>query len=72
VVELVAGGDAEVGGRTDAILFDVSLGVGAAAVAGAIVWGLAFPTHPAASAWGPRVEIAPLVGGALTSLHATF
>jgi hypothetical protein len=59
-------------GRTDALLFEVSLGVGAAAVAGALVWGLAFPERPLAAAWAPRLEVRPLIGGAVTTLGASF
>ena len=57
-------------GRTDALVFDVLLGAGAAAVGGALIWALAFPTRvrvtEAASA--PRLDVRPVAGGAVTSL----
>jgi hypothetical protein len=59
-------------GRTDALLFDVFLGAGAVAVAGALVWGLAFPSHAAPGGSTARIELLPLAGGALTSLRFSY
>jgi hypothetical protein len=59
-------------GRTDAAVFDVLLGTGAAALVGALVWGLAFPSHPARSASAPRFELRPLAGGAFTALTFSY
>jgi hypothetical protein len=61
-------------GRTDALFFDVSLVVGGAALAGALVWALAFPSHadtspPAAAA---RLEVSPLPGGAFGAIHISY
>jgi hypothetical protein len=58
-------------GRTDAALFDVSLGVGTAAVVAAIVWAVAFPSH-ASPATSPRLEVRPIAGGALTALTIAY
>jgi len=58
-------------GRTDALLFDVSLGVGAAAVGAALVWGLAFPSRSTTAA-APRLEVRPIAGGALTALTLVY
>jgi hypothetical protein len=58
-------------GRTDALLFDVFLGAGVAAVASALIWGLAFPSHSyagtsvaSADRATPRLELRPLFRGA--------
>jgi hypothetical protein len=59
-------------GRTESLLFDVSLGVGAAAIAGALVWGLALPSHSTTAASAPRLELRPLTAGALTSLTFSY
>jgi len=59
-------------GRTDAVLFDVSLGVGAAAVAGALVWGLGFPTSKQTSTSAARFEVRPVAGGALTTFRFAY
>jgi hypothetical protein len=61
-------------GRTDALFFDLTLGVGAAALAGAIVWALAFPSHSVATAtgWSPRLEIRPVAGGGVVGLTASY
>jgi hypothetical protein len=64
-------------GRNDALAFDVLLGVGAAAVAGALIWGLAFPAqaHTAAVST-PRLELRPVPvargGGALMSFALVY
>ena len=66
-------------GRTDALLFYVSFGVGGAAVVGALVWALAFPTH-AAPTPSARVDLVPLGGsagaggiaGAMTALTVSY
>jgi hypothetical protein len=63
-------------GRTDAALFYVFVGVGGAAVATALVWGLAFPSHATATASAPRVEVRPVAalvaGGAVMSLQVSY
>jgi len=59
-------------GRTDATLFYVFVGVGGAAVATALVWGLAFPSHATAAVSAPRVELRPVAGGALMSLQLSY
>jgi hypothetical protein len=59
-------------GRSDALLFDLFLGVGAAAVAGALVWGLAFPSYAIAPASAARLEVRPVAGGALTALTLSY
>jgi hypothetical protein len=53
-------------GRTDAGLFYATLGAGGAAVAGALVWALAFPRTEASA--GAQVGFVPLGGGAMTTL----
>jgi hypothetical protein len=59
-------------GRTDAAIFDVLLGTGAAAVAGALVWGLAFPSTTVTRTAAPRLELRPLAGGAFTALTFSY
>ncbi len=59
-------------GRTDALLFDALLGTGAAAVAGALVWALAFPSTAAEAASAPRLYVQPVAGGALTALRVSY
>jgi hypothetical protein len=59
-------------GRTDATLFYVSLGVGGAVLAGALVWALAFPSHTGTTAWAPRLQIRPIAGGALSALTISY
>lgn len=61
-------------GRTDALAFDVLLGAGAALVAGALVWGIAFPAHPLprGAASHPRLEVGPIAGGAFGSLSFSY
>jgi hypothetical protein len=63
-------------GRTDAVVFDVLLGVGAAAVAGAVIWGLAFPAQAHTAVSTPRVELRPMPvargGGVLMSLRLVY
>jgi hypothetical protein len=71
-------------GRTDALLFDVLVGVGGAAVAGALVWAFAFPSYshvPASRSAvlsrspfsrAPRFELRPLSGGAFTSITVAY
>jgi hypothetical protein len=68
-------------GRTNAALFDVFLAAGGAAVAGAIVWGLAFPSHASASTSASastystaraRLEVRPLLGIAMTGLSVSY
>jgi hypothetical protein len=59
-------------GRTSALLFDVFLGTGAAAVGGALVWALVFPARGPSVAATPRFELRPLAGGALTSLSVSY
>jgi hypothetical protein len=73
-------------GRTDALVFDVTLGVGAAALAGALVWAIASPSHARAiggaarqgsafGAWAarlPRFDVRPVAGGALGALTLAY
>jgi hypothetical protein len=59
-------------GRTSALLFDVFLGAGAAAVAGALVWGVVFPSHSTGAGSAVRVDVRPLAGGALTTLGVSY
>ena len=59
-------------GRTDALFFDVFLGAGAAAVAGAVLWGLAFPSHANVRTGAPRLEVQPVAGGAFTSIRISY
>jgi hypothetical protein len=63
-------------GRTDALVFDVLLGVGAAAVAGAVIWGLAFPVQAHTAVSTPRLELRPMPvargGGVLMSLRLVY
>jgi hypothetical protein len=59
-------------GRTNALLFDVFVGTGAAAVTGALVWAIALPSHGVTVASTPRLELLPLVGGAFTSLSVSY
>jgi len=50
-------------GRTDALVFDVLLGAGAAALGGALVWALAFPS---------TVEVTPVARGAMSTVTLRF
>jgi hypothetical protein len=59
-------------GRTDALVFDILLGVGGAAVAGALVWALAFPAYSTTSASSARIDVRPLAGGAMTALTVSY
>jgi hypothetical protein len=59
-------------GRTDALLFHVMLGAGAAAVAGAVVWAVAFPSSTHASASAARLELRPVLGGAVTAVTFAY
>jgi len=59
-------------GRTDAALFDVFLGVGVAATAGALVWALAFPSRSDTAAWSPRLDVEPLMAGLLTTVRVSY
>ncbi len=58
-------------GRTDALLFGAFAAGGAAAIAGALVWGLAFPSHSSTTA-GARVDVRPIANGAVTALTVTY
>jgi hypothetical protein len=62
-------------GRTDALVFDVLLGVGATAVAAAVVWGLAFPSlasHADDAAPSVQVGVRPLPGGGFASFGLSY
>ncbi|HEY2510486.1 MAG TPA: hypothetical protein VGI39_06510 [Polyangiaceae bacterium] len=63
-------------GRTDALLGDVFLAGGIAAVGGAVLWaalGSGSSHSPAASSAPPRLHVAPLAGGgAFASLTGTY
>jgi len=59
-------------GRTDALVFDITLGVGAAAVVGALVWGFAFPSYSSAPSSAMRLEVRPLARGAFTALTFVY
>jgi hypothetical protein len=59
-------------GRTEALVFDVLLGAGAALVAGALVWGLAFPSSAPRAASRPRLEVRPIAGGALSAITFVY
>ena len=58
-------------GRTDSLVADLLLGAGGAAVAVAVVWAAAFPSSTVDVA-GAHLSVAPLAGGALTTLGARF
>lgn len=59
-------------GRTDALVFDLLLGAGAAAIVGALVWGLAFPAYAARPAAALRFELRPVAGGAITGVTFSY
>ncbi len=59
-------------GRTDAVVFDVLLGVGASAVAGAIVWGLAFPSRADDGSPPVQVGVRPLPGGGFATVGLAY
>jgi hypothetical protein len=59
-------------GRTDALVFDVLLGVGGAAVAGALVWALAFPSQGDAGGAAMQLDVHPLPGGGLASFGLRY
>jgi hypothetical protein len=62
-------------GRTDALAFDVSLGVGIAAVAGAVLWAVAFPsreTVPATARATARFDVKPVAGGAVAGVTFAY
>ncbi len=59
-------------GRTDALVFDVLLGVGGAAVAGALVWALALPSHEGAGGAAVQLDVRPLPGGGLASFGLSY
>lgn len=57
-------------GRTDALVFDVLLGVGATAVAAAVFWAIAFPSlasHADDATPSVQVGVRPLPGGGFAS-----
>jgi hypothetical protein len=58
-------------GRTDGVLFGVFAAGGAAAVASAIVWAVAFPSYASATT-GAHVEVRPVVGGAVTAFTFAY
>lgn len=59
-------------GRTDALVADISLGVGAAALVGAITWALvARPSSPEATR-AAHLSVVPLERGGYAALYATF
>ncbi len=59
-------------GRTDALVFDVLLGVGVSAVAGALVWGLAFPSRADDAPPPVQVGVEPLPGGGFASVGLSY
>lgn len=62
-------------GRTYAALTYVSLGVGAAAVVGAVTWALLSSSNGSGrsgAAWAPVVDVHPVAGGFVTSVAARY
>jgi hypothetical protein len=59
-------------GRTNALVADISLGVGVAALAGAVTWALlSRPSSPETTSTA-RLSVVPLERGGYASLNATF
>jgi hypothetical protein len=61
-------------GRTDALIAQVSLGVGATAVAGAVLWAVLSGSSKAPQAAGlaPWVEVDALAGGGIVGIGSTY
>jgi hypothetical protein len=59
-------------GRSSALTFDVLLGVGSAAVAGALVWAIAFPARSDDPAASLQLVVRPLAGGGLASFGLSY
>jgi hypothetical protein len=61
-------------GRTDALVADVSLGVGSAAVAVAVLWAVLSGSSkaPQPTGFAPWVEIGPMAGGGAVGVRATY
>ncbi|HVY30705.1 MAG TPA: hypothetical protein VHB79_29300 [Polyangiaceae bacterium] len=59
-------------GRNDALVADISLGVGVAALAGAVVWALVAKPEPKEATAAARLSIAPTPSGGFATLSTAF
>jgi hypothetical protein len=62
-------------GRTHEVITYASLGVGGAALGGALLWALVFPSSSPGHAHaleGLHLEVLPIAGGAMTSVGASY
>ena len=59
-------------GRTDAAFFDGFLAAGGAAVVGAVLWAVAFPSRPEPGAASFSFGVAPVARGAITGIRLRY